>query len=430
MRRLALALALLVAAPVALRAQPATANPTNLWLVTLTWRGDKVTVGEPVKLTGDRGLNSQPAFTPDGRAIVFSATRDTGRDARSDIWRIDLESGGGERQVTRTPENENSPTVNASGEYVAVRWLPATLFKEFGPWVYDREGRPLRSLLPMPDTTGYYTPLLDGRWALTRPKSKSFTIGIFSPRTGTLTDVDSGVPALPAQRVPGTQALSWVRIDTAAGRHRIWMWEATTGRRSRVGPTVPGRTAHVWVPGRKAILMAKGNTLYMRKTADDTAWRAIATFADAGLRHATAYVVSPRGDRLVVTSPLRPPLAVVLRDSIEAGRTVAEVSTMLATLREAGRLGDYDVGEGALSALADERGQRGRPLDAVALHEAVVALFPTSHRALARLGDAQRAAGDTAAATATWRRALSANPRATEEDRRAAEALERRIGIP
>lgn len=427
MRRLALTI--LAVAPAVLGAQPTAQNPTNLWLVPLSWRGDKVTVGDPVKLTGDRGLNSQPAFTPDGRAIVFSATRDTGRDARSDIWRLDLESGG-ERQITRTPENENSPTVNARGEYVAVRWVPATLFKEFGPWVYDSAGRPLRSVLPMPDTTGYYTPLLDGRWALTRPKSRSFTIGIYSPRTGILADVDSGVPALPAQRVPGTQALSWVRIDSTNGRHAIWMYEVTTGRRSLVGPTVPGRTAHAWVPGRNAILMAKGSTLYMRKTVGDTAWRAVATFTDPGLRHASAYTVSPRGDRLIVTSPLRPPLAVVLRDSLEAGRSATEVGAMLGAWRDAGRLGDYDVGEGALAALADERGQRAHRADAVVLHEAIVALYPASHRALARLGDAHRAAGDTATAIATWRRALAANPRATDDERRAAEELERRIGAP
>ena len=427
MRRLALAL--LVAAPTLARAQTAPPNPTNLWLVPLRWSGDRVTVGEPVKLTGDRGLNSQPAFTPDGRAIVFSAVRDTGRDARSDIWRLDLESGG-ERQVTHTPENENSPTVNARGEYVAVRWLPATLFKEFGPWVYDGAGLPLRPVLPMPDTTGYYTPLLDGRWALTRPKSRSFTMAIYSPRTGILADVDSGVPALPAQRVPGTQSLSWVRIDSANGRHSIWRYEVTTGRRSLVGPTLPGRTAHAWVPGRNALLMAKGSTLYMRKTVGDAAWRPVATFTDAGLRHATAYVVSPTGDRLIVTSPLRPPLAVVLRDSLEAGRPASEVAALVGAWRQAGRMADYDLGEGALAALADERGQRGRRADAVVLHEVIATLFPASHRALARLGDAQRAAGDTATAIATWRRALAANPRATEEDRRAAESLEKRIAAP
>jgi hypothetical protein len=405
------------------------ANPSNLWSVPLSWRGDRVEVGTSVKLTGDRGSNSQPSFSPDGNLLVFSAIRDTGSAARSDIWQIDLRTGV-ESQVTHTPENENTPTVNARGEYVAVRWVPETLFREYGPWVYDASGSPLRAVLPRPDTTGYYTPLPDGRWALTRPKSRSFTIGIFVPRTGIITDVDSGVPALPAQRVPGVNSLSWVRIDSASGRHEIRRYELITGRRSTIGPTIPGRTAHAWVTGRNAVLMAKGSTLYMRRTVGDTAWHPVATFSDPGLRHAAAYVVSPRGDRLILTSPLRLPLAVALRDSLEAGRSAAGVAAMLTAWREGGQLAGYDVAEGALLALADERGQRGRPADAVALHEAIVAAFPTSHRAPARLGDALRAAGDTVAATAAWRRALAANPRATDADRRTAAELEQKLGSP
>src|SRR5262245_32374610 len=105
----------------ALQAQ--TPNPTNLWLVELKWSGNRLTTGTPIKLTNDNG-GSQPAFTPDGRAIVFSATRDTGSAARSEIYRIDLATRT-ETRITHTPENENSPTVNERGEYVAVRWNPA-----------------------------------------------------------------------------------------------------------------------------------------------------------------------------------------------------------------------------------------------------------------------------------------------------------------
>jgi hypothetical protein len=403
--------------------------PSNLWSVPLSWEEGRLVVGRPVKLTGDRGVNSQPSFSPDGNAIVFSAIRDTGRDARSDIYRIDLGTGA-ERRITRTPENENSPIVDARGQYVAVRWVPATLFKEFGPWMYDSAGTPLRGVLPAPDTTGYYTPLPDGRWALTRPKPRGFTIGLFTPRSGAIVDVDTGVPALPAVRIPGVNALSWVRIDSAAAHHELRRYELASGRRTSLGRTLRGRTAHAWVPRRDLVLMARGNVLYARKVAGDTAWRPVATFDDPGLRHMSAYVVSPRGDRLIVVSPVRLPLAVALRDSLESGRTPGEVAAMLTAWREAGRLVDYDVSEGTLGALADDRYVRRLPADAVLLHQAIVATFPASHRALARLGDAQAAAGDTATARVTWRRAIDANPRATDDERRAAETLERRLSQP
>lgn len=404
-------------------------NPTNLWLVDLKWAGSRLTVGAPVKLTHDDGTNSQPAFTPDGRAIVFSAQRDTGANARSDIYRIDLATRR-ETRVTHTPENENSPTVNERGEYVAVRWQPATLFKEFGPWVYSADGTPMHSVLRAADTTGYYTPLPNGDYALTRPKSKSFTLGLFDAKTGAIVDVDSGLPALPAQRIPGERALSYVRIDSGGAHNVIRRIDLATRQTTTLGPTLVGRTAHAWVPGHATILMAKGSTLYARSPTDTT-WYAVATFDNPELRNATAYVVSPRGDRVILTAPKRLALAVVLRDSLEAGRSGADVAALVTAWKDAGKLADLDVTEGGITALGDDRLRRNRIADAVAIQRLAATLFPKSYRALDRLGDAQRAGGDTASAIASYRKALELNPRATDAERTAATATEKKIsGTP
>ena len=401
-------------------------NPTNLWSVALHWKGDSLIVGQPKKLTHDDGLNSQPSFSPDGRWVVFSATRDTGRDARSDIYRVELTSGR-EMQVTHTPENENSPTVNSRGEYAAIRWVPSTLFKEYGPWMYSADGTPRKGILRGPDSTGYYTPLPNGNYALTRPKSRSFTIGIFDARSGVITDIDSGVPALPAQRIPGERALSYVRIDTATGHHELRRYDLATKKASSLGPTIAGRTAHAWLPGKHVVLMAKSNALLMRRVGRDTAWRRIATFADPQLRNASAYVVSPAGDRLILTSQVRPPLATLLRDSLEAGAAAQALGSRVLAWRDAGGLADYDVTEGSFLALANERLQKNHVSDATALADLAIAMWPGSARAFAVMGDAQRTVGDNAAAIAAYQKALDLNPRSTDDERKAAEMLERKI---
>ena len=419
----------LIAASMSGGAVASAQNPTNLWVVDLKWTGNRLTVGVPVKLTHDDGTNSQPSFTPDGRAIVFSAQRDTGAGARSDIYRIDLASRK-ETRVTHTPENENSPTVNERGEYVAVRWQPATLFKQFGPWVYSADGTPVRGVLRAPDTTGYYTPLPNGDYALTRPKSKTFSLGLFDAKTGAIVDVDSGLPALPAQRVPGERALTYVRIDSADAHNVIRRIDLATRQTSTLGPTLIGRTAHAWVPGHGMILMAKGNVLYAR-SATDTIWRPVGSFDNPELRNATAYVVSPRGDKLILTAPKRLTLAVVLRDSLEAGRSGADVAALVNAWRDAGKLADVDVSEGAIITLGDDRLRKKRMADAVAIHTLAAALFPKSYRALDRLGDAQRAGGDTASAITSYRKALELNPKGTDAERAAAAATEKKIaGTP
>jgi uncharacterized Ntn-hydrolase superfamily protein len=403
-------------------------NPVNLWLVELKWNGNQLSAGTPVKLTNDNGTNSQPSFSPDGRSVVFSATRDTGAEARSDIYRIDLATRT-ETRITRTPENENSPTVNAAGEYVAVRWVPATLFKEYGVWMYSADGTPTRGVLRGPDTTGYYTPLGSGNYALTRPKSKTFTVALFDTRSGTITDVDSGVPALPPQLIPGQRALSYVRIDSADGKHTLRRVDLATKRTSSLGSTIVGRTAHAWIPRHNTILMAKGNVLYARGTSESS-WRVVARFEDADLRNASAYVVSPGGNRLVLTSPKRLAFSVVLRDSLEAGHSGADVAAMATRWRDAGQLAGVDVAENPISALGDDRLQKKRFADAVALHTLATTFFPRSYRAFGRLGDAQRAAGDSTGALASYRRALDLNPRATDADRAAAAAIEKKISGP
>ena len=400
-------------------------NPVNLWLVDLTWTGGRLSAGKPVKLTSDNGTNSQPSFSPDGRSVVFSATRDTGADARSDIYRIDLATRT-ETRITRTPENENSPTVNAAGEYTAVRWVPATLFREFGVWMYSADGTPTRGVLRGPDTTGYYTPLGSGQYALTRPRAKTFTVALFDDQSGTITEVDSGVPALPAQLIPGQRALSYVQIDSVDSKHTLRRLDLDTRRTSSIGSTIVGRTAHAWVPGRNTLLMAKGNVLYARG-ASETAWRPVARFDDPDLRNATAYVVSPSGDKLVLTSPRRLTIGVVLRDSLEAGHTGAAVAAMATRWRETGQLAGVDITENPISALGDDRLQKKRFADAVALHTLATTFFPRSYRAQGRLGDAQRAAGDSTGALASYRRSLQLNPRATAADSAAAAAIERKI---
>ena len=95
--------------------------------------------------------------------------------------------------------------------------------------------------------------------------------------------------------------------------------------------------------------------------------------------------------------------------------------------RDADRLTGLDVTEGPISALGDDRLQKKRFADAVAIHTLATTMFPASWRALGRLGDAQRAAGDSSAALASYRKALAVNPRSTEAERTAAAAMEKKI---
>jgi TolB protein len=414
MTRTLFAALLLAAAPLAAQ-DP---NPLDLYVSDLRWRDGRLEVGEPRRLTAG-GRNSQPSFTPDGRAIVFAGQRG-GPTSQTDVYRIDLATGA-ETQVTRTPENENSPTVEPNGELLAVRWKPETLFREYGPWVYGPDGVPRRGLLPGPDTVGYYVRLDRGTFALMRPMTR-FRVALFDVRTGRTTDVEGPAAPLPPQRVPGARAFTFTRTDSA-GRNVIRRVEVASRRVSDVAPTVPGRTAHAWTPGG-VLLMGRGNTLYALDPRRGTSWTPVRSFASPALQNLTAYAVSPRGDRLVFLSTARVPLEVVLRDSLQAGRTGAEAAAVGRALAAGGSVA---VAEGGLLALGGDWLAWGRTADAAEVFALAAELFPRSFRAQARLGDALRAT-DRARAAAAYRRALELNPRSTDDERAAAAEAERRLG--
>ncbi len=293
---------ILISAVLALSASGARAqtNTINLFVADLTWKDGAVQIGTPRKLTADKGINSQPSFTSDGKSILF-VRRDSAA-GQGDVFRIDLASGA-ETRITNTPEMENSPTVTPDGKIMVIRWTPATLFKEWGPWIYDMNGQPLKGVLPGPDTVGYYARLDSVSFAMMRPKATR-AIAIFDTRAGSMTDYDFSVANLPPQLIPRQRAISYTRVDSVGG-NRIRRLDLVTHDTTEIAPALQGKTVHAWTP-RGTILMGKSNAIFTLAPPAKT-WTQVASFTDPQLQDINTYVVSPRGDKLILISPVTPP---------------------------------------------------------------------------------------------------------------------------
>ena len=272
--------------------------PVNLFVADLTYSNGQVRIGAPRKLTGDRGINSQPSFTADGNAIVF--VRRDSASGQGDVFRVDIATLA-ETRVTSTPEMENSPTILPDGTLMVIRWTPETLFTKWGPWIYDMKGIPLRGVLPGPDTVGYFMPLDSVTFAMQRPRKIS-AISIFDRRTGRMTDYDFRVANLPPQRIPGQRAISYTRVDSVGG-NRIRRLDLVTHDTTEIAAALPRKTVHAWTP-RGTILMGKQNAIFAL-TPPSKEWTQVVSFADPELQDINAYVVSPGGDKLILISPLR-----------------------------------------------------------------------------------------------------------------------------
>ncbi|MEO5589761.1 MAG: hypothetical protein ABIS03_09255 [Gemmatimonadaceae bacterium] len=299
--RLAASLLLSLLSGNALTAQAPGPPPVNLYVADLSYRDGAIHIGTPGKLTGDRGISSQPSFTRDGKAILFVSRRDSA-NGQGDVYRINLASRK-ETRITATPEMENSPTVTPDGRLMVIRWTPATLFKEWGPWIYSMKGKPIKGVLPGPDTVGYYVSVDRHRFAMMRPKTRR-AVAIFDTRTGSMIDYDWPVANLPPQLIPRQQAVSYTRVDSVGG-NRLRRLDLVTFDTVEIAPALAGKSVHAWTP-RGDVIMAKGNAIYSLDTRTRS-WREIASFAADDLQDINAYVVSPRGDKLILISPLTPP---------------------------------------------------------------------------------------------------------------------------
>lgn len=301
LRTFAAAVALGAAQSSVASAQSGPPSPVNLYVADLTYANGAVQIGAPRKLTGDRGINSQPSFAPDGKSIYFVSRRDSA-NGQGDIYRIDLATGV-ETRITNTPEMENSPTITPDGKLMVIRWTPATLFKEWGPWIYDMNGQPLKGVLPGPDTVGYYVRVDSVTFAMMRPKTHN-AVALFDTRKRTMTDYDGPSANLPPQLIPGQRAISYTRPDSVRG-NRIRRLDLITHDTTEIAPTVPGKIVHAWTP-RGTILMGKDNAIFALTPPAKT-WTQVAAFSDPELQSINAYVVSPKGDKLIMISPVKPP---------------------------------------------------------------------------------------------------------------------------
>jgi hypothetical protein len=114
-------------------------------------------VSEVRNITPGKGSNFQPAFTPDGSAVVYTS----GRSGSNNIYRHDL-TAGTTKAVTATTENLYSPTPLADGSgFSAIRVITADPaygieMNEPSLWLFGWDGKPVAPVVAT-KRIGYHT---------------------------------------------------------------------------------------------------------------------------------------------------------------------------------------------------------------------------------------------------------------------------------
>ena len=276
------------AAPTPPPAPAPTPPATDIFLLTLESRASGPVLGPPRRVTDRPGYDNQPAFSPDGRSLYYTAIA----GGQADIQRFDLGRAHSE-PVATTPESEYSPTPMPGGGLSVVR-AEADGTQRLWRLV---EGKAPELLLPDVKPVGYHA------WA-DADTLVLFVLG--DPPTLQVVDRREGKAEVVAKDVgrclrplPGRAAVAFVRKVS-----RVEWWieilDLGTRRATRLVRLPEGVEDYALLPDGGLIIGQGSRLLFCPKSGHE--WREVARFTEPALQDLTRLAVSPKGDLLAVVS--------------------------------------------------------------------------------------------------------------------------------
>ncbi len=270
--------------------------PTEIFLAPLTSNGAKVTVGRPVNITNNPGYDNQPQFLADSSGLLFSSQRD---GVQTDIYRYDIVA---ERvvQVTRTSENEYSPTLTPDGQtFSTVRGAQQKL------WRFTMDGTDAGLAVIHMGLIGYHV------W-ISPTQVATFVLGADrEPNTLQLLDLGTGGGEVIEKSIgrsllmrPGTGTVSFVH-KPQGGPWVIRELNPKTKAITTLTPTVDGSEDLAWTPDGAIVMGQKGTLMMWRPSTGSeaaAAWMEIADLTKHGVESITRLTVSPDGKWIAIVS--------------------------------------------------------------------------------------------------------------------------------
>ena len=283
---------------------------TEIFLASLSVKDRTVTFGAPVNISNSSGYDNQPAFTPDGTAILFTSSRgdrkpDPANPAAlgTDIYRYDI---GAARlsQVTNTPESEYSPTVTPDGRHISVIRVEADKTQRLWQFLMDGTGPELvlRDVKPV----GYHAWAGENTLALfvLGEQGRPASLRVADTRTGKAEIVATGI-GRSIQRMPNGQISFVSRAAGPDGAKPVLAVVELNPATRQITPLVsiplgPNDVETTWTPDGLLLVSIEGQLYGWRK--GDAALFQVADLPALGLRSVTRLAVSPKGDRIAIVA--------------------------------------------------------------------------------------------------------------------------------
>ncbi len=277
----------LIGSPLLLLAQ---SPDTEIFLVRITQEEDVWKTESIQNITNRTGYDNQPHFTPDGRAVLYTAILD---DGQADTFRYNLSNGKTE-QITHTSESEYSPTVMPGGKTFSVIRVEADQSQRL--WQFDMDGKSPQIILTDIKPVGYHA------WGSENTLSL-FVLG--DPSTFQIADVPSGKAKIAATnigrslyKVPGKEAWSFIQYEADMPSY-ITILDMKSQKIHCKISMLKGNEYHAWMPDGSAV-MGLERKIFIHNQSEKGEWKEVLNLSETLPGSISRMAVHPDGNVLAL----------------------------------------------------------------------------------------------------------------------------------
>lgn len=273
---------------------------TDIWLLDILNNHGDITFGNPVNITNRVGYDNQPAFSPDGKFILFSSVRE---GLQSDIYRYDIDSKK-TTQVTKTEESEYSPTFMPDGKNMSVVRVERDSTQRL--WKFPLAGGEPSLVLTKIKNVGYHCWIDNNRVALFI-LPEPFTLQIADVNSEALQLIDDSIGRC-TQLVPNQNAVSYTKKDKEKKSTILHVNLDKTGKMNDLDvymknfKTPELSEDYVWLSPR-TLLSGNGSELVMACIAcRQDGWKVLMDLKPVGIEKIGRIVLSPDRKRIALVT--------------------------------------------------------------------------------------------------------------------------------
>jgi hypothetical protein len=124
---------------------------TDIWLLDINAGKDTIILSNPVNITSRAGYDNQPAFSPDGKYLLYTSIRD---EKQSDIFKYDLKTKQISRFTNTPATSEYSPTFMPDGKNISVVMVEPDSVQRL--WKFPIKGGKPSLIMAKVDSIGYH----------------------------------------------------------------------------------------------------------------------------------------------------------------------------------------------------------------------------------------------------------------------------------